>query len=123
MNEAVADRFQQLRSLGEVICIRLKMEAVKLGLKDDVIDPLMEMADYVLSRDRVDGKDSLVGTWHDAKGNKMGEILFHADGSFFAEYDVICNHPTDSRWFVEAVTAWGRGSDIRSEARLLAMPA
>ena len=119
MNQAVADRFQQLRSLGEVVCIRLKMEAVKLGLKDGVIEPLMEMADYALSRDLSNGQDSLVGVWRDAKGNKLGEILFHPDGSFFAEYDVICNHPTDKRWFVEAVTAWGRGSDIRSEARLL----
>lgn len=122
MNKDVSDRFQQLRSLGEVVCIRLKMEAVKLGLKDDIIDPLMEMADYELSPDRVEGKDGLKGIWRDANGNKLGEILFHADGSFFAEYDVICNHPTDSRWFVEAVTAWGRGSDIRSEARLLPLP-
>ncbi len=46
-------------------------------------------------------------------------MLFHADGSFFAEYDVIRDHPGDPRWFVEAVNAWGRGSDIRSEPRLL----
>jgi hypothetical protein len=122
MNMAVAERIQQFSGLGELVCARLKMEAVKLGLEDDVIEPLMEMADYVLSHDRVEGKDSLVGTWRDVKGNKLGEILFHADGSFYAEYDVICNHPTDKRWFVEAVTAWGRGSNIRSEARLLPLP-
>jgi hypothetical protein len=119
MNQAVADRLQCIRSLGEVICTRLRLEAVKLGLNEDVIEPLLEMADYTLSRDPASGEDSLVGVWRDARGNKLGEILFHADGSFFAEYDVIRNHPQDSRWFVEAVTAWGRGSDIRSEARLL----
>ncbi len=120
MNQAVANRLQQLRGLGELICIRLKSEAEKLGLKD-VIEPLLEEADYELSRDPASGEDTLVGVWRDIRGNKRGEILFHADGSFYAEYDVIHNHPKDSRWFVEAVTAWGRGSNIRSEPRLLAM--
>ena len=123
MNEAVTERFEELRSLGEKVCARLVMEAVKLGLNDDVIEPQIEMADYTLSPDRVEGKDGLIGIWKDSRGNKLGEIQFHADGSFFAEYDVICNHPTDKRWFVEAVTAWGKDSDIRSEARLLPIPA
>jgi hypothetical protein len=119
MKQAVADRLQQIRSVGEDICTRLQLEAVKLGLNEDVIEPLLEMAEYSLSRDPASGQDSLVGVWRDGRGNKLGEILFHADGSFFAEYDVIRNHPKDSRWFVEAVTAWGRDSEIRSEPRLL----
>ena len=119
MNQAVVDRLQEVQSLGEVVCIRLKSEAVKLGLGDDVIEPMLTQANYTMSRDPANGKDSLVGIWRDAKGNKLGEILFHADGSFFAEYDVIRNHPGDSRWFVEAVTAWGKGSTVRSEPRLL----
>lgn len=121
MNQAVANRLQQVRGLGEAVCSRLQMEAVKLGLNEDVIEPLLETADYSLNRDPASGKDSLVGIWRDARGNKLGEILFHADGSFFAEYDVIRNHPKDRRWFVEAVTAWGRDSTIRSEPRLLAL--
>jgi len=119
MKERIEERLQQVRSLGEVICIRLKTEVDKLGLEEDVIEPLLEKADYELSRDPASGEDTLVGVWRDARGNKLGEILFHGDGSFFAEYDVIRNHPRDKRWFVEAVTAWGRGSTVRSEPRLL----
>jgi len=119
MKERIEERLSEVRSLGDVICIRLKSEADKLGLEQDVIDPLLEKADYDLSRDPASGEYTLVGIWRDARGNKLGEILFHGDGSFFAEYDVIRNHPKDKRWFVEAVTAWGRGSDVRSEARLL----
>jgi hypothetical protein len=119
MKERVEERLQQVRSLGEVICIRLKSEVDKLGLEEGVIDPLLEQADYELSRDPASGEDTLMGVWRDARGNKLGEILFHGDGSFFAEYDVIRNHPKDKRWFVEAVTAWGRGSNVRSEPRLI----
>lgn len=119
MKERIEERLSQVRSLGEVICIRLKTEVDKLGLEQDVIEPLLEKADYELSRDPASGEDTLVGVWRDARGNKLGEILFHGDGSFFAEYDVIRNHPRDKRWFVEAVTAWGRGSNVRSEPRLL----
>jgi hypothetical protein len=57
--------------------------------------------------------------WRRAQGLKCGELLFHADGSFFAEYDVIHVHARQPRWFVEVVTAWGRGSTLKSEARLL----
>lgn len=119
MSESVEERLQQLRSLGDAVCIRLRGEVSKLGLEEDVIEPEMEKADYSLERDPSNGKDTLKGIWRDARGNKLGEILFHADGSFFAEYDVIKNHPKDARWFVEAVNAWGRGSNIRSEPRLL----
>ena len=119
MKERVEERLQQVRSLGEVICIRLKSEVDKLGLDESVIEPLLEKADYELSRDPASGEDTLVGVWRDERGNKLGEILFHGDGSFFAEYDVIRNHPRDARWFVEAVTAWGRGSNVRSEPRLI----
>jgi hypothetical protein len=62
-----------------------------------------------------------VGEWRDRKGQKQGNLVFHADGSFFVEYDVVRAHPRDARWFVEAVNAWGQGTDIRAEARLLPM--
>jgi len=54
----------------------------------------------------------------------LGNLIAHAGGEFFAEYDVLCVHPNDRRWFVEAVTAWGRPGVIKTELRLLpALPA
>jgi hypothetical protein len=61
----------------------------------------------------------LIGTWKNAQGQCVGRLVFHCDGSFFAEYDVVQQHPTDRRWFVEAVNAWGKHETIKVEPRLL----
>ena len=93
-------------------------EALEARLGQKWVPPLGE-AEYWLDRDPASGEDSLVGIWRNPQGGKCGELLFHADGTFFAEYDVIRVHPRKPRWFVEAVTAWGRGNTIKSEPRLL----
>jgi hypothetical protein len=106
--------------LARVICTTLDQELDKIGFTQDrvvIADPAD--AEYRQELDPASGKHGLIGTWRNADGHKCGELLFHTDGSFFAEYDVIRVHPKKPRWFVEAVTAWGRGSIIKSEARLL----
>lgn len=116
----VARRLAECRTLVEAVCAALGAEIDKLAFPSGAIRPEPpEEGSYVLSRDPASGEDSLVGTWRDARGRKRGTLLIHADGSFFAEFDVIREHPRDTRWFVEAVTAWGRGAIIRSEPRLL----
>jgi hypothetical protein len=113
-------RFDQVAQLAHAVCRALADQVVKLGFAPESIpigDP--GSASYRLDRDPASGLDSLVGEWRDAKGQKQGGLVFHADGSFFVEYDVIRAHPRDPRWFVEAVNAWGRDSDIRAEPRLL----
>lgn len=119
MNPDVEQRHQQLQGMLDVVCSRFRLETEKLGIALNAEERLAEQAEFHLSRDPASGQDTLVGTWKNATGQKIGEVLFHADGSFFAEYDVIKNHPTDNRWFIEAVTVWGRGSNIKSELRLL----
>ena len=119
MNSDIRTRYIQVRDLGYKICDTLLFEMDKLGLKRSMINPRLERAKFELSRDPASGEFSLVGEWRDKNGLKQGSILFHADGSFFAEYDVICEHPGNKKWFVEAVTAWGNSNLIKSEARLL----
>jgi hypothetical protein len=80
-------------------------------------------ATYHLERDPASGDYSLLGEWRDPTGQKQGGLVFHADGSFFVEYDIVRTHPHRPGWFVEAVQAWGRGDDIRAEARLMPMVA
>ena len=58
------------------------------------------------------------GVWRNARNERCGAINFNSDGSFYAEYDLFCQHPRDSRWFVEMVTAWGSGNLLRCEATL-----
>lgn len=120
--DALAARVAETTERARAVCRALAAEVAKLGFEKGSVplgDP--DLATYRLDRDPASGQDSLVGEWRDRKGQKQGNLVFHADGSFFVEYDVVRAHPRDARWFVEAVNAWGQGTDIRAEARLLPM--
>lgn len=119
MNSDVHASLKEVRDLGESACEALLKEIFKNGLPTGCIDPSMERARFEVSRDPYDSSYSLIGVWRDERGNKQGAILFHNDGSFFAEYDVISEHPTKPQWFVEAVTAWGNRQCLKTELRLL----
>lgn len=123
MDETVAVRFERISALAGEIMARLQQEVTRLGFDTPAVELYpAEAAIYRLEKDPYIGSYGLVGDWIDADGGRRGSLLFHADGSFFVEQDVIRGHPTKPGWFVEAVTAWGRETDIRVEARLLPAP-
>lgn len=106
--------------MGEQVCESLCDELQKTGLVNSKIPQInFDAASFGLEKDPYSGENSLRGDWFNERKNRLGSILFHVDGSFFAEYDVIHPHPTDQCWFIEAVTALGRDGVIKSEARLL----
>lgn len=120
-DDPLAQRVEAERVLGQAACAALQQELVKLGLADEIRVPSYEQAQFSFLRDTGSGKDSLLCDWLDAREHRCGQILIHADGSFWAEFDVIRAHPTDQRWFVDAVTAWGNSADaVKSEPRLMA---
>lgn len=102
----------------EHVCEALRKQAVKHGFQQAAqeIDGGRLVYDVIYDPS---GSESLRGIWRGDDGWKRGQLLFHADGSFFAEYDVVRAHPEDPRWFVEAVEAWGRDEVIKSDLRLL----
>ena len=110
------------RVLGQSICFVLEAEIKKLALDEPLPGPEWESAQFNLHRDPALGNESLEVIWLAGNGAKVGSATLHADGSFFAEYDIIRPHPAKKQWFIEAVTAWGRDGVIKSEARLLPMP-
>lgn len=119
----VRTRLDEVASLAARIYGRLLEELEKLGLDSEKKSLLSPMAaEYHLERDPYSGEETLVGAWRDERRMKQGELLFHADGSFMVEQDIGQVHPSKPTWFIEAVTAWGRGEDIKSEPRLLPMP-
>jgi hypothetical protein len=123
MDEAVAERYLKIKPHAEEIVKRLGDEVDKLGFDSKeitIMDP--QKAEYRLERDPSNGDYSLVGDWRDERGMKIGTLLFHPDGSFYVEHDVVKPHPTKMRWFVEAVNAWGKDSEIKAEVRLLPQP-
>jgi len=120
MSETLQSRIDDVAQIAMAICATLEGELSKMGFAPNEVSITgFTEADFHLARDPASGADSLIGIWRDARGNKCGELLFHADGSFFVEHDVIHPHPGKPRWFVEAVTAWGRAGTIKSEPRLL----
>lgn len=121
-NDELNQRLQDTLPIAQAVCRALQDEVGKLGLEDGAVTiAAADVACFSLERDPASGAHALIGEWRDGSGNKFGSLVFHADGSFFVEHDVVRVHPTRPSWFVEAVIAWGRGQDVRSEARLLAM--
>jgi hypothetical protein len=114
-------RAAQLQHQAEQVIACWQHELEKLELDDAVILPVWSQASFELQRDPASGEESLKGSWRGKHHELLGSMVFHGDGSFYAEYDVIRPHPRREKWFVEAVVAWGRDEVIRSEARLLPM--
>ena len=114
------ERFEGVATLAQEVCRAMVDVVDQLGFAPGSVSiPDPAAARYRLGRDPASGEHSLMGEWRDGRGQKQGSLVFHTDGSFFVEYDVVRAHPKDPRWFVEAVNAWGRDPEIRAEARLL----
>lgn len=121
---ALAERKQLLKPLLEQVRETLRGELARNGIEKACGAVPSELQYCELRKDSLNDSESLYGEWRDANGKKLGEIIAHAGGEFFAEYDVLCGHPTDIRWYVEAVTAWGKPGMVKAELRLLeALPA
>ncbi|QLQ31875.1 MAG: hypothetical protein HZT40_10065 [Candidatus Thiothrix singaporensis] len=121
MSGSLADKIRAVEPLSMAVCAELNRQILKLGFPAERANvALGEHMQYSLQRDTFSGHDSLLGVWmHPTSGYKLGSLLIHPDGNFFAEYDVLQPHPSKRKWFVEAVTAWGKDGDIKGDPRLL----
>ncbi len=98
--------------------LRLKLAETGVDNAMTMIPP-PDQAFFRLEVDPFDKSETIIAVWQNKQNEKLGEIQVRNNKTFYAEFDVIRSHPTDVRWFVEAVTAWGRKDDIKSELRLL----
>ncbi len=83
--------------------------------------PKIELAGMQFARitDPFNQQPGYEGIWRNARNDRCGTLTINSDGSCYAEYDLFCPHPSDTRWFVQMVTAWGNGESVRSEATLV----
>jgi len=109
-------------ALGNKVCDVLKEKINKLGFAEGDENICFDKLNFNLSLDSFAKQHSLEGVWTGTKNNRLGSIIFHGDGSFYAEYDVIQPHPTDRRWFIEAIEVWGNESSIKTEFKLIRSP-
>jgi len=114
-------QFEQHKLLGAQICQAMLKAIIKIGFSENEIGmlPEFEKAEFTLIKDPYTADENLVGYWYDQHKQRVGNIQFLSDGSFYAEYDIVKPHPTKKQWFVEAVSAWGKGGHIKTEPKLL----
>ena len=109
----------ELEALAERIVSALQKEAVNFTATGAT--PKIELAALQFTRviDPGNQLPGYEGVWRNARNDRCGTLTINSDNSFYAEYDLFCAHPRDSRWFVEMVAAWGREDMVRSEAKLI----
>lgn len=124
MNTDMQWHVEDKRLFGQAICQKISENIAKLGfsVKTDIKLPAFEAAEFSLVTDPFTQSQDLVGYWYNAGKQRIGQIKFHGDGSFYAEYDVVQPHPSKKQWFVEAINAWGRQDNIKTEVKLLDIP-
>ncbi len=117
----IEQHLERCRALGSQVCEEIQKAMTKIGFADGEIEALPEFdtAQFSLIKDPYTMVENLTGFWYDARQQRIGNIQFLSDGSFYAEFDVVKPHPTKNQWFVEAINAWGKPGQIKTEAKLL----
>ena len=112
------------RDFGHLVCQRITANIAKLGfsVQSGITLPDFDKAEFSLVTDPFTQSQDLVGYWYSSAKQRIGQIKFHGDGSFYAEYDVVQPHPNKKQFFVEAINAWGKLDNIKTEAKLLEIP-
>ncbi len=120
----INEQLERHQLTGMQICQEMLRAMHKIGFTDDEIEsvPEFEKAEFSLIKDPYTADENLAGYWYDRKKQRIGNIQFLSDGSFYAEYDIVKPHPSKKQWFVEGVSAWGKKGHIKSEAKLLPVP-
>jgi hypothetical protein len=108
---------------GMELIAALQEKIAKLYLPGDaIIIPPFEAARFTLEHDLYNGKQTLRAAFFPSPHYCIGFLLFHSDGSSYAEYHVMRLHPARPQWFIEAVEAWVRDGKIQADTRLAMMP-
>lgn len=122
MDKEVSERYSSVRILANQIVDRMHKELSQAGFDDSIFNVgTADDADYRLDKDPYSGEYTLAGQWLDDRQGKLGSLLFHSDGSFYVECDIIRPHPQKTKWFVESINAWGKGESIKIDFNLLPM--
>ena len=123
MTEQLEQRIAEVTEQGMTLlaALREKVDGLSLGGEQIVIPPF-ESAKFTLEHDLYNGQQTLMASFYPSQYYRAGFLLFHSDGSCFAEYHVMQLHPSKPKWFIEAVEAWVRDGEIRTDTRLTRMP-
>jgi len=109
-----------LRSEIDEVCSTFRSVLLGMGFEGDhAAMPAFGQCTLSAVNDDYDGEERITGSWVDADGRQLAHFIRYANGSMFAEKDVLQPHPTQPEHFVEAIEVWGRPGQLKHEARLL----
>jgi hypothetical protein len=121
--DQLQQRVAEAKEQGVALLDALRARVSELNLGDVSVDiPSFETATFTLEYDQYNGQQTLMASFYPSQYYRAGFLLFHADGSCFAEYHVMQIHPAKPKWFIEAVEAWVRDGEVKTDTRLAAMP-
>ncbi len=118
-NILVAQRYLDEQPTIEQIQQLVKRELERYGFNHLQEVVASNLCNQQLRVDDFDGNQSFYGEWHDQQGRCLGSVLIHGGGQVYAELDILKQHPTNYKWFVESVTVWGRCPALKSDLSLL----
>ena len=106
-----------------MLLVAMREMIAKLNLPGETIDiPSFKSAQFKLEHDMYNGEQTLRAVFLPSKFYCIGFLLFHSDGSSYAEYNVMRQHPKRPLFFIEAVEAWGGAQGIKTDMRMVEMP-
>ena len=123
MTEQLEQRVAAVAEQGRTLLAALREKVGGLNLAgEEIVIPPFEEAKFTLEYDLYNGQQTLMASFYPSQYYRAGFLLFHSDGSCFAEYHVMQLHPSKPRMFIEAVEAWVRDGEIKTDTRLALMP-
>ena len=121
--EQLEQRITEVSEQGKTLLAALREKVVGLKLSgEEIVIPQFEEAKFTLEHDLYNGQQTLMASFYPSEYYRAGFLLFHSDGSCFAEAHVMQLQPSKPHWFIEAVEAWFRDGEIRPDTRLARMP-
>jgi len=123
MTETLDQRIADVAEQGKALLGALREKVSKLGLSGECVTiPEFDTAVFTLEEDKYNGEKTLMASFYPRPKYRAGILLFHSDGSCYAEYHIMQIYPPKPQWFVESVEAWIRDGRVESDMRLIAMP-
>lgn len=122
--EQLEQRVSAAEEQGKMLLAALKEKLESLNLAAGMVAiPTFEEAQFSLERDLYDDTlTTLTASFYPRPRYRAGVLLFHADGSCYAEYHVMQPHPGKPDWFIESVEGWVRNGAVQTDLRLVAIP-
>ena len=123
MTEQLEQRVAAVAEQGRTLLAALREKVGGLNLTgEEIVIPPFEEAKFTLEYDLYNGQQTLMASFYPSQYYRAGFLLFHSVGSCFAEYHVMQLHPSKPHMFIEAVEAWVRDGEIKTDTRLALMP-